>query len=60
MNIKHEREVILNADQLRKWTGDSGPLKGRGIGDRNEIYIILDNVLDTYNMLKLNYEIKSI
>ena len=36
----------LNAKQLRKGMG----FRELGIGDRNEIYIILDNVLDTYNI----------
>lgn len=40
------RKVILNADQLRKWTGNRGQVTGK----RNEIYIVLDNVLDTYNI----------
>lgn len=37
---------MLNADQLRKLTG--GRLQGTV--RRNEIYIVLDNVLDTYNI----------
>lgn len=49
MNVKHTREIILNADDLRK-----GPtsLKLRGMKKvkRNEIYIVLDNVWDTYNI----------
>lgn len=42
------RKIILNADQLRR-----SDLKGRtlrGQIKRNEIYIVLDNVLDTYNI----------
>lgn len=48
------RKIVLNADQLRKESskfkvltsrsGQSGKLR------KNEIYIILDNVLDTYNI----------
>lgn len=38
--------VKLNAAQLRKGRG----LRGKGKVKRNEIYIILDNVLDTYNI----------
>ncbi len=38
--------VRLNADQLRK--GEPG--KGRETVKRNEIYLVLDNVLDTYNI----------
>lgn len=40
------RKLVLNADQLRKGkgTGVKGKVK------RNEIYIILDNVLDAYNI----------
>ena len=36
----------LNAKQLRKGLG----IRGQGMIKRNEIYIILDNVLDTYNI----------
>ena len=36
----------MNAKQLRKGEG----VRGKGRGKRNEIYIILDNVLDTYNI----------
>ncbi|OGE19769.1 hypothetical protein A3J19_02520 [Candidatus Daviesbacteria bacterium RIFCSPLOWO2_02_FULL_41_8] len=38
--------VKLNAAQLRKGEG----LRGKGKVKHNEIYIILDNVLDTYNI----------
>ncbi len=38
--------VKLNAKQLRKVTGN----RLQGTGKRNEIYIVLDNVLDTYNI----------
>jgi len=38
--------VKLNAAQLRKGTGNRGQVAGK----KNEIYIILDNVLDTYNI----------
>ena len=44
MNSK--RPLILNADQLRKVTGN----RLQGTDRRNEIYIVLDNVLDTYNI----------
>jgi len=43
-----KRPLVLNADQLR-----STSLKLRGLKKRvkrNEIYIVLDNVLDTYNI----------
>ncbi|MCL4366450.1 TrmH family RNA methyltransferase [Patescibacteria group bacterium] len=36
----------LNAKQLRKGTG----YRGQGMGQKQEIYIVLDNVLDTYNI----------
>lgn len=45
--------VKLNADQLRKYTRDSQldvSLNARNDETRHEIYIILDNVLDTYNI----------
>lgn len=38
--------VKLNAKQLRKGLGD----RVQGIVKRKEIYIVLDNVLDTYNI----------
>ncbi len=38
--------VKLNAKQLRKGTG----YRVQGTVKRNEIYIVLDNVLDTYNI----------
>lgn len=41
----HKRELVLNADQLRKWQG-----KKPKAGKKNDIYIVLDNVLDTYNI----------
>ena len=44
--MKDQREIVLNAMQLRK--GKGGRVKGKV--KRNEIYIILDNVLDTYNI----------
>jgi 23S rRNA (guanosine2251-2'-O)-methyltransferase len=44
---KRASEKILNADQLRK--GEHLELDLESIR-RNEIYIILDNVLDTYNI----------
>ncbi len=36
----------LNAKQLRKVTGN----RGQATGKKQEIYIVLDNVLDTYNI----------
>lgn len=39
----------LNAKQLRKYQGDMGDMGNKGI-EKQEIYIILDNVLDTYNI----------
>ncbi len=38
--------IKLNAKELRKRKGD----KGQGIAKKQEIYIVLDNVLDTYNI----------
>lgn len=38
--------VKLNAKQLRKFTGNRQQVTGK----KNEIYIVLDNVLDTYNI----------
>ncbi len=40
----------LNADQLRKWEGTSEGEEFKRNLKRNEIYIILDDVLDTYNI----------
>ncbi len=40
------RKFVLNADQLRKGKG----LRVKGKVKRNDIYIVLDNVLDTYNV----------
>lgn len=47
--MEQKREVILNAKQLRKGLGDrmQGVVKKN---KKNEIYIVLDNVLDTYNI----------
>lgn len=42
------REFVLNADQLRKIKEQKSKIKNKI--KRNEIYIILDNVLDTYNI----------
>ncbi len=42
----NSRKIVLNADQLRKGQGSSV----KGEVKRQEIYIILDNVLDTYNI----------
>jgi len=44
--MKDGRKLVLNADQLRK---GSTLLKLRGV-KKNQIYIVLDNVLDTYNI----------
>ena len=46
MNIKHKRSIVLNADQLRKGKGK----RVKGKVKKQEIYIVLDNVLDTYNI----------
>lgn len=50
----YKRPLILNADQLRKGlpTTDYGLRKLQKTVDsrRNAIYIVLDNVLDTYNI----------
>lgn len=52
--MKDSRKLIMNADQLRKSlpTTDYGLQKLRKSVDRTRksIYIILDNVLDTYNI----------
>lgn len=42
----NKRKIVLNASQLRKYQGKSEKAKVK----RSEIYIILDNVLDTYNI----------
>ncbi len=42
----NDRKLVLNAKQLRKVTGD----RLQGTVKRNAIYIVLDNVLDTYNI----------
>jgi len=44
--MKDKRKIVLNADQLRKSQG----LRLKDKVKRNEIYIVLDNVLDTYNI----------
>jgi len=44
------RKIILNADQLRKLTGDRLQGTAKRKVKRNDIYIVLDNVLDTYNI----------
>lgn len=41
-------QLKLNADQLRKWEEDPG--QARMTLEKQDIYIILDNVLDTYNI----------
>ena len=45
----NNRKIVLNADQLRKGP-TSLKLRGMKAVKRNEIYIVLDNVLDTYNI----------
>jgi len=47
----NNRKLVLNASQLRKGSLQSSVFS-RQIKKikRNEIYIVLDNVLDTYNM----------
>lgn len=40
------RKIVLNADQLRKGESKSTNLQVK----RNDIFIVLDNVLDTYNI----------
>ena len=49
MNVKDTRPFILNADDLRKSSCQLSAVSRQKI-KRNEIYIILDNVLDTYNI----------
>ena len=44
--VKDERRLVLNADQLRKGKGE----RVKGKIKKQEIYIVLDNVLDTYNI----------
>ena len=46
MSKSFRRQIILNADQLRKEEHQVNKEKL----SKNEIYIILDNVLDTYNI----------
>ncbi len=54
MFVKDERPIILNADQLRSLARGSlfvNSLKqNEKQTTKNEIYIVLDNVLDTYNI----------
>ena len=45
----NKRPVILNAKQLRQLTVNRVQVKVKKI-KKNEIYIVLDNVLDTYNI----------
>lgn len=46
-----KRDIILNADQLRKSLQSSAISRQmKKKVKRNEIYIVLDNVLDTYNI----------
>lgn len=42
----NNRGIVLNADQLRKGKGE----RVKGKVKKQEIYIVLDNVLDTYNI----------
>lgn len=44
--VKDKREVVLNAKQLRKGKG----VRVKGKVKKQEIYIVLDNILDTYNI----------
>src|SRR3989338_3409920 len=44
-----ERKIILNADQLRSLQPSAISRQTKKI-KRQEIYIVLDNVLDTYNI----------
>lgn len=44
--MSFKRPLVLNADQLRKGVG----FRVQGIVKKQEIYVILDNVLDTYNI----------
>lgn len=44
--LVNSRKIILNADQLRKGKGERVKEKVK----KQEIYIVLDNVLDTYNI----------
>src|SRR3990167_6421327 len=46
MNVKYKRTLVLDADQLRK--GKAG--RGKGEVKKQENYVVLDNVLDTYNI----------
>lgn len=51
--MKDERKNILNADQLRGLQPSSlsgGRSRQIKTGKRNDIYIVLDDVLDTYNI----------
>ena len=51
MGEKNDRKFVLNADQLRKSASQGLALRAwRKRSKRNEIYIVLDNVLDTYNI----------
>ena len=45
-----KRQFVLNADQLRRSHQSSAISRQIKTIKRNEIYIILDNVLDTYNI----------
>lgn len=44
--MENKRKIVLNAKQLRK--GEEG--MGKGEVNKQDIYIVLDNVLDTYNV----------
>ena len=50
MAILHKRILVLNADQLRRSRQPSAISRQIKKIKRNEIYIVLDNVLDTYNI----------
>lgn len=48
--MKHDRPIILNAKQLRSRQPSAVSHQTKSKLNRNDIYIILDNVLDTYNI----------
>ncbi len=50
MNIKQKRTLVLNAMQLRRFQSSDVSHQTKKKIKRNEIYIVLDNVLDTYNI----------
>ena len=46
----YKRKVVLNAKELRSLSSHSSVVIRKKRKTKNEIYIILDNVLDTYNI----------